>query len=260
VDPFSPEAVRAAYDTVAEDYEAAFGDDIDRLPLERAMLDLAVATMPAGGTVLDLGCGTGSAGGYLAGVGAAVVGVDLSMGMLAVARSAVRLPVIQGDMRRLPFDDGVFGAVITYYSIQHVTRSQVAGALGEVARVLRTDGVLLVATHLGDGDVYSEEFLGHRIAPVGGALYSAEEVTGELDRAGFAVTSAEQRGPLAHEYPSQRIFLLARRARSAGDGVGRSAPGQHVADGLGCHASHGAAGVGGGAADMGEQHGVGRGE
>jgi ubiquinone/menaquinone biosynthesis C-methylase UbiE len=212
VDPFSPEAVRAAYDTVAEDYEAAFGDDIDRLPLERAMLDLAVATMPEGGRVLDLGCGTGSAGGHVAGVGAAVVGVDLSMGMLAVARSVVRLPVAQGDLRDLPFGDGSFGAVAAYYSIQHVPRPQVAVALGEVARVLRTDGALLVAAHLGDGDVHTEEFLGHRIAPVGGALYSAGELTAELARAGFAVTSAEQRGPLPHEYPSQRIFLLARRA------------------------------------------------
>ncbi len=62
VDPFSPHAVRAAYDVAAEDYEAAFGDDLDHLPLDRAMLEAATDTVAGGGIALDLGCGTGVAG------------------------------------------------------------------------------------------------------------------------------------------------------------------------------------------------------
>ncbi|HXW38282.1 MAG TPA: class I SAM-dependent methyltransferase [Acidimicrobiales bacterium] len=211
-DPFSPDAVRAAYDTVAEDYEAAFGEDLASLPLDRAVLEAAAATVPDGATALDLGCGTGVAGAVVAGGGVPVVGADLSAGMLEVARSSRSMAVVQADMRRLPFGEGAFALVVAFYVIQHAGRAELAGVLSEVRRVLGDGGAVLVAAHLGTEDVMSEEFLGHRIAPMAGALYPAEELTGLLVEAGFAVHSSSRRGPLDHEYPSQRIYVLARRS------------------------------------------------
>ncbi len=212
MDPFSPDAVRAAYDAVAEDYEGAFGDDLAHLPLDRAMLEAAADTVAPGGIALDLGCGTGVAGVRVADRGVATIGVDLSAGMLGVARARRQLPVAQADMRQLPFGAGAMALVVAFYSIQHIPRREVAGALSEVARVLRPGGRLLLATHLGAGDVVSEEFLGHDIEPVGGALYSGSDITDELVVAGFTVERAEERAHLAHEHPSQRIYLLARRS------------------------------------------------
>jgi hypothetical protein len=75
---------------------------------------------------------------------------------------------------------------------------------------LNDDGVLVVATHLGDGDVVTDEFLGHRVNPVAGALYRREELIGLLTATGFRVEDERQRGPLPHEYDSRRIYLLAR--------------------------------------------------
>ncbi len=69
-----------------------------------------------------------------------------------------------------------------------------------------------MAAHLGEGDVVTEEFLGHDIQPTGGALYSRSEITDEVVAAGFALERAEERSHLAHEHPSQRIYLLARRS------------------------------------------------
>ena len=60
-----------------------------------------------------------------------------------------------------------------------------------------------------------EEFLGHRIDPVGGALYRREALLGHLDAAGFDVEGEERRGPLPHEADTQRIYLLARRRPQA---------------------------------------------
>jgi SAM-dependent methyltransferase len=40
MDPFSPQAVRAAYDIVAADYEREFGDDLAQLPVDRWLLGL----------------------------------------------------------------------------------------------------------------------------------------------------------------------------------------------------------------------------
>jgi hypothetical protein len=69
-----------------------------------------------------------------------------------------------------------------------------------------------LAAHLGGGDVVSEVFLGHHVDPVGGALYSRPEITDELVDAGFTLERAEERAHLAHEHPSRRIYLLARRS------------------------------------------------
>jgi SAM-dependent methyltransferase len=172
------------------------------------MLDAAAETVPAAGMALDLGCGTGSAGFYLLSCGVPVVGLDLSLGMLRATSSGM-LPSAQGDMRQLPFRDGSFALVVAFYSIQHVPRDLVGAVLEEVRRALHLGGFLLLATHLGDGDVYTSEFLGHRIGTTGGALYSDREITDRVINSGFSVVASEQRGPLEHEHPSQRIYLLA---------------------------------------------------
>jgi ubiquinone/menaquinone biosynthesis C-methylase UbiE len=211
-DPFSRERVQAAYDAAADDYAAAFGQDLDRLPLDRRMLDRAHEAAAAE-RILDLGCGTGSVGAYLMGRHARVVGVDLSLGMLMSGMRAHRMPCCQGDMRHLPFASGTFAAVVAYYSVQHVPRAGVGQVLAEAARVLRPGGALLVATHLGEGEVYMDEFLGRAVATTGGSLYGADELLDRVRTAGFTLTVVETRGPLEHEHQSQRIYVLARRPR-----------------------------------------------
>ena len=208
-DPFSRERVQAAYDAAAEDYQVSFGNDLARLQLDRDMLDTARMSA-ADGRLLDLGCGTGSAGTYLSEKGARVVGLDLSLGMLRCIPGRA-LASCQGDMRRLPFAEGVFAGVIAYYSIHSVPRSEVLSVLAEANRVLRSKGVLLLSTHIGEGEVYVDEFLGHRVATVGGTLYTSEEVVSQVSTAGFTVEISETRGPLAHEHQSQRVYVFARR-------------------------------------------------
>jgi ubiquinone/menaquinone biosynthesis C-methylase UbiE len=210
-DPFSTARVRAAYDVAAEGYQRAFGDDLERLPLDRRLLDRA-RLAARGGVILDLGCGTGSAGSYLAARGGRVVGLDLSAGMLRACRSAGGPPACQGDMRRLPFTDRAFAAVVAYYSLHHLPRSELDAVLAETARVVRPGGALLLGTHLGRGEVYSDTFLGHDIATTGGTLYDATELTDRVSSAGFVVAVRDTRDPLAHEHQTRRIYLLAERA------------------------------------------------
>ena len=211
VDPFSAAAIGAAYDRVAPDYHAAFGDDLVRLALDRAVLDDAAARLGPGEAVLDLGCGTGSAGAYLAAGGRVVVGCDLSLGMLGNVPTGAGLALVQADARALPLAEGAFGLVVAFYSLHHLARSELSSALAEAARVLRPHGSLLVATHLGHGDVTTGEFLGHDVEPIGASFYSPEEVAEQVTSAGFGVDEVRRRAPLGHEYPSERIYLVARR-------------------------------------------------
>jgi ubiquinone/menaquinone biosynthesis C-methylase UbiE len=103
--------------------------------------------------------------------------------------------------------------VIAYYTLQHVPRGDLVATLTELRRVLGPGGVLLAATHLGDGDVVTGDFLGRAVDPVAGALYDRDEFTGALAAAGFAVEEERVRGPLPHEHDSQRIYVLCRVGR-----------------------------------------------
>ena len=211
MDPFSMAAVRGAYDTVAADYARTFGDDLERMPLDRELLEAAVDDAPRG-WVLEAGCGPAPAARYIGGRTPAVVGLDLSVAMLAVARARCpQLPVVEGDLRQLPLRDGCCGLVVAMYCLHNVARQDVPRALAEIHRVLVGAGVLLVATHLGTGDVVVEEFLGHRVKAVGGALYARDELVELLTAAGFAVEREEHRDPLAHEHATERIYVVLRR-------------------------------------------------
>jgi SAM-dependent methyltransferase len=212
VEPFSADAVRGAYDAAAVDYADAFGDDLARLPLDREVIDAAMTAAPGRGWVLEAGCGPAPAAGHLASRDRRLLGVDLSATMLAVA--GARNPGLrraQADLRQLPLRDCSCAVAIAYYALQHVPRTELAPVLGELRRVLRSEGVLVIATHLGQGDVFMDEFLGHRIATVGAALYGREELIGVLTAAGFGVDDERRRAPLPHEHDSQRIYLIARR-------------------------------------------------
>ncbi|KAA6222779.1 class I SAM-dependent methyltransferase [Streptomyces albofaciens JCM 4342] len=102
-------------------------------------------------TVLDCACGIGTQAIGLAAAGHAVMGTDLSpvAAARAVAEAAargLRLPAAAADMRRLPFHDARFDAVVCAdNSLAHLTTpDDVRPALAEMRRVLRPGGQLLL--------------------------------------------------------------------------------------------------------------------
>ncbi len=224
MDPFSPRVVGSAYDAVAHDYARAFGDELEDLPLDREVLDLgfglamtatAAGRAPGDSWVLEAGCGPAPAAGHLAGRASRVLGLDLSATMLAVA--GARNPTLrraQGDLRDLPLRDGSCSLVVAYYLVQHVPRGELGAVLTELGRVLDPQGVLALAAHLGEGDVYVDELLGHRVETFGGTLYRRDELLEGLGVAGFDIELERQRPPLAHEFDSQRLYVVARRSSS----------------------------------------------
>jgi SAM-dependent methyltransferase len=97
---------------------------------------------PGAGGCLDLGCGSGIAVPVLAGLGWRVVGVDLSVDQLHMARRHVGgVPLVQADAAALPFDDGSFEAVVSL--LTHTDLDDPEGAVAEAARVLRPGGRLV---------------------------------------------------------------------------------------------------------------------
>lgn len=93
--------------------------------------------------VLDLACGTGDLCSLAAAAGArSVVGLDLTMRMLAIARPRhAGARFVAGDMGALPLMSGTVDVVTTGYGLRNVPDLDVA--LAEMARVLRPGGRFL---------------------------------------------------------------------------------------------------------------------
>ncbi len=82
--------------------------------------------LPKGGLLLDLGCGPGQDTRFLRRQGFRVYGVDLTWSFLqAGKRRSPRLPLIQADMRHLPFSSAEFEGIWAAASIIHLPKSHV---------------------------------------------------------------------------------------------------------------------------------------
>jgi len=107
---------------------------------------IEMAQIQPGQRVLDLACGTGDFAMLAAARGATVVGLDLTMPMIDLARKrtatgSTRTPGwLVGDMHALPMPSGSFDVVTTGYGLRNVPDLPVA--LAEIHRVLRPGGIL----------------------------------------------------------------------------------------------------------------------
>ena len=106
-------------------------------PLFEAVLD--AAGVGPGTRVLDVGCGSGLTLVLAAQRGATPSGLDISPGLLGIARE--RLPaaeLCEGDMESLPFGDAAFDAVVGVNAFQFAGDPR--QALREAARVTSPNG------------------------------------------------------------------------------------------------------------------------
>jgi len=209
------ETTRRSYDTVAAAYADRLRDELDGKPLDRALLTALLEQEPAGAPVADLGCGPGHVTGWLAAhlaaQGATAVGVDLSPGMIEVARREQPGAEFRvGDLLSLPAADGEFGAVIAFYSIIHLRPAELPGALAEMYRVLRPGGLALLAFHAGAEVRHVTDWLGHEVE-VDFRFHEPAGVTAALTAAGFTVQARLERSAYPAEVDTRRAYLLAAR-------------------------------------------------
>lgn len=190
---------RASYDTVAESYADQTRHLLDDTPEERAVL-ASFADMVRGGSVADVGCGPGRITAYLRQLGADAFGIDLSPGMVEVARRdypGARFAV--GSMTDLPLADASVAGLVAWYSLIHIPDDEIGSVLGQFRRVLRPGGPLMVSFHAGDGSRLKTEGYGGHPMRVFVHHRGHEQMIAWLGDAGFGVearwtlTSAESR-------------------------------------------------------------------
>ena len=133
---------REVYDQIAQAY-----DEQVRVLSDELLAHQAAFLDAVDGPIADLGCGPGR---HLPLLDA--VGMDLSDGMLAIART--RGTVVRGDLRRPPFKN--LGGIWSCASLLHVPREDVPATLSAWRQALRPGGVLALSTSLGDMEGWEE--------------------------------------------------------------------------------------------------------
>jgi demethylmenaquinone methyltransferase / 2-methoxy-6-polyprenyl-1,4-benzoquinol methylase len=129
-------AVREMFDTIAPRYDLV--NRIITFGLDRRWRRTAVSSLSLspGALVLDVACGTGDLCIELASRGQRAVGVDLSIGMIAHARTAA--PLVQTDALRMPFPDAAFDGAVSGFALRNFVALD--PLFTELARVVRPGG------------------------------------------------------------------------------------------------------------------------
>jgi len=122
-----------------------FNSLIDKLQFRAIQRALALADVRRGARILDVGCGTGRWLRRYQELGLHATGVDATPGMLGLARErGTASPLVAGEAGRLPFADAEFDCISDITVVQHIPRSQQPQALGEMVRVLKPGGRLIL--------------------------------------------------------------------------------------------------------------------
>ena len=144
---------RTSYDTVAENYADVVRDLLDDLPHERAAFATfaELVQTAGGGPVADVGCGPGRVTAHLRELGLDAFGIDLSPGMIEIARRdhpGMRFEV--GSMTDLRLPDASVAGLVAWYSLIHVPDEEIGSVFAQFRRVLRPGSPVLFGFHVGD--------------------------------------------------------------------------------------------------------------
>ena len=154
------------FQTVAKSWDSIRSLHVSQQKVEDKLREIIGAESI--GELLDIGTGTGRILEILSPQVEHGVGVDLSSGMLAVARSNVErqgfshVQVRKGDMYRLPIEDSSIDLAIVHMVLHY--SDEPLEVIREAARVLRPQGRLILVDFAAHGEEkLRDEFNHHRL-------------------------------------------------------------------------------------------------
>jgi SAM-dependent methyltransferase len=204
-----------------------FERELDDKPFDRRFLDNVATANRRNGWLVDLGCGPGQIGACLAAKGLRILSVDLSLEMLRLASTFPRRSArLQGDLRALPFADNSVAGAIAFYSLIHISPTELDSTLVELGRVVASGGHLAVTFHVtppaeaghgaaaGDAALHIDEMLTEPV-DLEFYFYGSERIAAGLEAAAFEILQCTVRDPYGPdvEAQTQRAYILARKSR-----------------------------------------------
>lgn len=180
-----------------------------------AMILREVAALPRGARVLDGAVGLGQLAVRIRALGFRVAGIDYSFDAALHVKRAAAIPVVVGDLTRMPFRNAAFDAMTTGETLEHLDDD--AAAAREIGRVVRSGGTC-IATVPALRALWSasDDYYEHR------RRYSRPALTELFRRAGFTIEKARFWGfPVVLTYDT--LFLLPMNKRRARRDVSKDA-------------------------------------
>jgi SAM-dependent methyltransferase len=213
--------LQSSYDRIAGEYASHYADELAHKPLDRALLGCLIE-LADGGRIADIGCGPGQVARFLHDRSADAMGIDLSAGMVAAARSAhPGVEFRQGSMLSLPVEDASLAAIVCFYAIIHLRPDDIGAAFREFRRVLAPGGYLLLAFHIGDERIHRDEWWDRPVS-LDFHLLMPDMIERALAASGFSIGMSLQRRPYEpHEFPSRRAYILAQVIPESAAGASR---------------------------------------
>jgi ubiquinone/menaquinone biosynthesis C-methylase UbiE len=139
-------AIQKSYDGIADEYARHLYSELDNKPLDRELLTRFAARVKGKGAICDMGCGPGHIARFLHDAGTNVFGLDLSSRMIEEARRLnPEISFRQGNMLALDLPDTSLAGIAAFYAIVNLPRAPLPQVFREMARVLKPDGLLLLA-------------------------------------------------------------------------------------------------------------------
>jgi len=143
------------YEEIAEDYDEWKEFEIVTQAEEKVLLSL-IGDVEAE-DILDVGCGTGRYAKRFEDLGARIVGIDVSIKMIHVAKSKTRMAsYVVADASHLPFKDNIFHIVLSALVLNHI--KNLSFFLTEMLRTCRTGGKQIMSSVWREGFQEVEEF------------------------------------------------------------------------------------------------------
>ncbi|PWI43878.1 class I SAM-dependent methyltransferase [Streptomyces sp. ICBB 8177] len=207
-----------AFDAIGDRYDDAFPHKEGQLAAGAWL----AGSLPAGSRVIDLGCGTGvPTTRQLSEAGHKVVGIDLSAGMVSLARERVPDAVFHqmdiADLRpggpgeAVAGGKGRYDGATAFFSLLMLPRAEIPLALATVRELLVPSGLLALSMVEADVDDFAIPFLGHTIRVSG---YLRDDLRRVVCDAGFEIVeeSSYSYAPASTDVPpEEQLFLHCRR-------------------------------------------------
>lgn len=180
------EQVEKMFDTISGNYDGlnrliSFGTD---LKWRKKVLKYIINHQPE--SILDIATGTGDLAIKFAKKTKAskIVGLDLSEGMLSIAKKKVvatslknKINFIKGDSEALPFDENSFSAITVSFGIRNFENLE--KGLSEILRVLKPNGLFIILeTSVPTKFPYKQGYKFHSkiLLPIIGKIFSKDKV------------------------------------------------------------------------------------
>jgi ubiquinone/menaquinone biosynthesis C-methylase UbiE len=179
--------VQRGYDLMAQDHHD--WAQVTRADERARYTALVVDSLPPGSVILDLGCGSGVPTTRALAQHFGVTGVDISQRQIELARQNVpEARFLQADATQLGLSKHSLDAVVAFYSIIHVPRSEQPALVRKIATWLRPGGLFVASlgTHAVKSEI-ADDFLG---APMYWSGFDAATNQRMIENAGFEILRA----------------------------------------------------------------------